>query len=60
MKFNVSILRTSYAYGTLEIEANSPEEAESKARDEAGDHEYSEKDADYSIESIVPFSPVVS
>lgn len=51
-KFIVSVRRTSYAFKDIEVEANSRDEARNKAYDEAGDYEYSEKDADYKVEYI--------
>jgi len=48
-KFAVEVVRTSYAFKTIEVEATSQEEANKLALDQAGDHEYSEKDADYKI-----------
>lgn len=47
--FAVEVVRTSYAFKTIEVEATSQEEAEKLALDEAGDHLYSEKDADYKL-----------
>lgn len=46
--WSVPICRTSYAHKTLEVIATSEAEAIEKALDDAGDHEFSEKDADYS------------
>lgn len=47
-KWSVDVCRTSYAHLTIEVYANSEAEAVEKALDEAGDHEFTEKDADYS------------
>jgi hypothetical protein len=51
-KFIVSVLRTSYAWRDIEITAASEAEARATVLDICGDYEYSEKDADYSIEQI--------
>ena len=51
-KYSVEICRTSYAFTTIEVEAESEEEAEDLAYDEAGNHDFSEKDADYSVASV--------
>lgn len=51
-KFIVSVLRTSYAWRDIEISAANEAEARATVLDVCGDYEYSEKDADYSIEQI--------
>ena len=51
-KFIVSVCRTSYAWRDIEINAASEAEARATVLDTCGDYEYSEKDADYSIEQI--------
>jgi hypothetical protein len=51
-KYQVLICRVSYAFHTTEIEANSQEEAEAIVLDMCGDYNFSEKEADYTIESI--------
>ncbi|MCA6372197.1 MAG: hypothetical protein IM631_12530 [Cytophagales bacterium] len=48
-EFTVSVMRTSYAFRDIKVQAKSQKEAEKLALDEAGDHDYSEKEADYSI-----------
>jgi len=50
--YTVQICRVSYSFATVEVEADSLDEATNKALDNAGDLSYSEKDADYSIEYI--------
>jgi hypothetical protein len=42
----------SYSFATVEVEADSMDEAKDKTFDIAGDLSYSEKEADYSIEYI--------
>ena len=49
--YKVEVCRTSYSFATIEVEADSEEEAEDLAYDEAGNHDFSEKDSDYSIVS---------
>jgi hypothetical protein len=51
-KFIVSVLRTSYAWRDIEISAASEAEARATVLDICGDYEFSEKDADYSIEQL--------
>lgn len=48
-KFTVSVCRTSYQFTDIEVEADSQEEANELALDEAGGHTYSEKSAEYSL-----------
>jgi uncharacterized protein YlbG (UPF0298 family) len=50
--YTVQICRVSYSFATVEVEADSMDEAKDKALDDAGDLFYSEKDADYSVEYI--------
>lgn len=52
MKYQVSLVRIGYGFNTIEIEAESEGEARDKALDQAGDHEYSEKTAEYDIDTI--------
>jgi hypothetical protein len=47
--FSVEVCRVGYGFATIEVMAISQEDAEEKALDEAGDHEYSEKSSEYSI-----------
>jgi hypothetical protein len=49
-KFSIPVVRIGYGFKNIEVEANSQEEAEQLALDEAGDHEYSEKESNYEIE----------
>jgi hypothetical protein len=49
-KFLIPVVRIGYGFKTIEVEAESQEEAEELALDEAGDHEYSEKESQYEIE----------
>lgn len=51
-KFTVSVLRIGYAWCDIEIDAVNEDEARATVRDICGDYEYSEKDADYSIEHV--------
>lgn len=52
MIWQIDMIRVSYGFRTLEIEAATKEEACEKAYDVAGDYEYPEKDATYEIQSI--------
>jgi hypothetical protein len=51
-KYLVDVCRTAYGFNTLEIEAESPEQARELALDEAGNHEYSEKASEYTCENV--------
>ncbi|MCA6367549.1 MAG: hypothetical protein IM618_10940 [Cytophagales bacterium] len=48
-EFTIKVMRTSYAFRDIKVQAKTQKEAEELALDEAGDHDYSERDADYSI-----------
>ena len=50
MKYYVTIIRTSHASNTVKVEANSQEEAEKIALEDAGNHLYKEKSSDYEVE----------
>ena len=51
-KFIVNIVRTSYSFKDIEVEAENEEQAKEKALEKAGDYEFSEKSADYTAEGI--------
>jgi hypothetical protein len=51
-KYIVSVSRISYGWRDIEITAASEAEARATALDLCGDYEYSEKDAEYSIEQV--------
>jgi hypothetical protein len=51
-KYIVSVLRVSYGWRDIEITANSEAEARDTVLDLCGDYEFSEKDAEYSIEQV--------
>jgi hypothetical protein len=51
-KFNVEVCRISYAVISLEIEAESEEQAVGLAIDQAGNHYFSEHHADYSASVV--------
>src|ERR1035437_49209 len=48
-KFSIEVTRIGFGFYTIEVEAKNQKEAEEKALSEAGDHEYSEKSAEYEI-----------
>lgn len=53
-KYKVDLSRTQTRYLTVEVEANSPEEAASLAYSEAGDHDFHEGvsgEAEYDVTS---------
>lgn len=50
--YKVEVCRTSYGFATIEVEAESEEEAEDLAVEKAGNYDYSEKDAEYFVESV--------
>jgi len=47
--YNIEVCRIGYSFKTIEVDATSQKEAEELALDEAGSHEFSEKDAEYKI-----------
>lgn len=49
-EYEVSVCRTGYGFAKITVTASSAEEAENKALDEAGDHEYSEKSSEYTTD----------
>lgn len=51
MRYEVEITRVSYSTLTFGVEANSREEAEEKAMDEAYNTSFDEDDANYEIDS---------
>lgn len=48
-KFKVEVLRIGYATKEIEVEAETQEEANEKALDDAGNYEFSEKQAEYEL-----------
>lgn len=46
--FQVSVCRTGYSFASIEVEAESVEEAETTAIDLAGDLYFSERESEYS------------
>lgn len=57
-KFDVVIVRTSYASHTFTVDAKDAKEAGDIALDKAGGEQFSEKDADYSVEYVVPIDEI--
>lgn len=51
-KYNVQLVRISYGFNIIEIEAENEDEARDKAIDVAGDYNYSESSAEYEIDFI--------
>jgi hypothetical protein len=47
--YQIVICRVGYGFATIPVLAESQEEAEDLALDEAGNHEYSEKTSEYSL-----------
>ena len=50
--YKVEVCRTSYGFATIEVEAEDEYDAEDLALEKAGNYDYSEKDAEYSVESV--------
>lgn len=48
-KFDVEVVRIGYGFATIPVEAETQEQADEMALDQAGDHEFSEKSSDYEI-----------
>lgn len=53
-EFDVDVCRVGYGFATIKVRAENEFEAQQKALDEAGGHEYSEKDSEYSLSNPVP------
>jgi hypothetical protein len=51
-KFEVQVFRTSYSSRMIEVEAKNEEEAKKNALEEAGDYEFSENDAEYTVNFV--------
>lgn len=51
-KFKVEVCRTSYGFNEVEVEAETPEEAEEIALEEAGNYLYSESHAEYTTDGV--------
>ncbi len=51
-KFEVQVFRTSYSSRIIEVEAENEEEAKENAIEKAGDYEFSEHDADYTVNFV--------
>lgn len=45
--FDIQVTRIGYGHATITVEAESQEEAQELALDQAGDHDYNEKSSDY-------------
>jgi hypothetical protein len=54
-KYRVVVTRTSYSSRDFDITAHSIEEAKQVALDNAGDYEFSEKDANYEVDGVYPY-----
>lgn len=52
MKYIVPLRRTAYMIASIEVEAEDPEEAKTKATDQAGDQDF--KTLDYDTEADEP------
>lgn len=49
MKFTVPVVRISYQHHDIEVEADTQEEANQAALDQAGNHLYNEKHVEYQL-----------
>lgn len=52
--FDVDLCRIGYGFASITVESSNEYEAQQKALDLAGNHEYSEKDAEYTLSNPVP------
>lgn len=52
-EFDVAVCRTAYAHRTITVRAKTRKEAETIALDEAGGLDFSENDADYTVNSVM-------
>ena len=51
-KFKVEVWRISYGFNEIEVEAETPEEAEEIALEEAGNYLYSESSSEYTTDGV--------
>lgn len=51
-KFKVNVTRIGYANLDIEVDADSPEQAEEKALDKAGNYLFSEHSSDYESNGV--------
>lgn len=51
-KYVVTMCRISYGFRDIEVEAETEEEATTKAHDTAGDYLYDEKTSDYEVDAV--------
>lgn len=56
-KYTIEVCRTGFGFKNIEVEANSFEEAIELALDDAGNHEFSESEAEYTTDSL-PTKPI--
>lgn len=52
-KYAVVVVRIGYGFATIEVNAGSVREARIKAIDEAGNHYFSEKTAEYKVNCLM-------
>lgn len=48
-EFDIPVCRTGYGFATITVKAKTQKQAERLALEEAGNHDFSEKDADYTL-----------
>jgi hypothetical protein len=51
-KYRVTMCRVGYGFKTFEVEALDRRQAEAKGYDQAPNHEYPEKSAEYELQSV--------
>lgn len=51
-KYVVKVCRIAYAFKDIEVEAENETQATDKAMDDAGNHEFSEKDVEYEAQGV--------
>ena len=49
MKYQVEVCRTGFGFATIDVDANTQNEADALALDEAGNHSFNEKLSEYSL-----------
>jgi hypothetical protein len=50
--YEVTVCRTGYGFTRFQVQAATLDQAQELALDEAGNHDYSEKTSEYSVEGI--------
>jgi hypothetical protein len=50
--FKIEVVRISYGFKTIEVQADNLEDAQNKALDDAGNYEFTESSAEYELDGV--------